>query len=167
MNDYKYKKGQKVHHLAYGIGVIKATSENSRGEKYYSIAFPRMGRIVDVFDEDALTILPASESKVDIEKIIQSVFGRTEEIKAQAEAASKREDKPEAVNHPSHYNVGKIEVIDFIEDKELGFNLGNAVKYIARAEHKAGGAKRIEDLRKAAWYINRQISRWEKEEAAE
>ena len=51
-----------------------------------------------------------------------------------------------AVSHPSHYNVGKIEVIDFIEDKKLNFNLGNAVKYIARCQYKVGGTKRIEDL---------------------
>lgn len=64
------------------------------------------------------------------------------------------------VNHPSHYNSGEIEVIDFIEDKELGFHLGNAVKYISRAGRKNPG-KTIEDLRKAVWYINRQIQRLE------
>lgn len=40
------------------------------------------------------------------------------------------------VNHPPHYTDGKIEVIGFIEDKNLGFHLGNAVKYIARAGKK-------------------------------
>lgn len=62
----------------------------------------------------------------------------------------------DAVQHPSHYNSGKIEVIDFIEDQQLGFNLGNAVKYISRAGKK-DPAKTIEDLEKAVWYINRQI----------
>jgi hypothetical protein len=65
-----------------------------------------------------------------------------------------------AVNHPSHYNVGKIEVIDAIEDWQLGFSLGNAVKYIARAEHKG---KAVEDLQKAAWYLNREIERRQKQ----
>lgn len=37
------------------------------------------------------------------------------------------------VDHPAHYNKGKIEVIDFIEDQQLPFHLGNVVKYIARA----------------------------------
>lgn len=60
------------------------------------------------------------------------------------------------VNHPSHYTDGKIEVIDFIEDKKLGFHLGNAVKYISRAGKK-DPAKTIEDLKKAIWYIQRQI----------
>lgn len=60
------------------------------------------------------------------------------------------------VNHPAHYTDGKIEVIDFIEDKHLGFHLGNAVKYIARAGKK-DPTKYTEDLRKAAWYLNREI----------
>ncbi len=68
----------------------------------------------------------------------------------------------DSVNHPSHYTDGKIEVIDFIEDKKLGFCLGNAIKYIARAGKKKSAMmddkqKEIEDLEKAAWYINRRI----------
>lgn len=62
------------------------------------------------------------------------------------------------VNHPAHYTDGKIEVIDFIEDKNLNYHRGNAVKYIARAGKK-DPAKEIEDLRKASWYINREIDR--------
>ena len=66
----------------------------------------------------------------------------------------------DAVNHPSHYQ-GKIEVIDFIEDKGLGFNLGNCIKYIARAGKK-NPDKRIEDLEKARWYLDREIERVKK-----
>ena len=62
------------------------------------------------------------------------------------------------VNHPSHYTTGKIECIDFIEDKQLGFHLGNAVKYIVRAGKKDPG-KTIEDLEKARWYLNRYIEK--------
>ena len=68
----------------------------------------------------------------------------------------------DAVNHPSHYADGKIEVIDFIEDKGLGFCLGNAVKYISRAGKK-NPEKEIEDLKKAVWYINRRIKELEQE----
>ena len=69
----------------------------------------------------------------------------------------------DTVNHPTHYNVGRIEVIDAIEAWGLGegFNRGNAIKYIARAGHKDS---EIEDLKKAAWYIQREIERLEKEE---
>ena len=65
------------------------------------------------------------------------------------------------INHPSHYTDGKIEVIDFIEEKQLNFHRGNAIKYIARAGKK-NKEKEIEDLKKAAWYINREIQRLEK-----
>lgn len=67
----------------------------------------------------------------------------------------------DAVNHPSHYADGKIEVIDFIEDKGLNFHRGNAVKYICRAGKKSK-EKEIEDLQKAVWYLNREIMRIEK-----
>lgn len=60
------------------------------------------------------------------------------------------------VNHPPHYNQGKFEVIDVIEDWGLGFSTGNAVKYIARAKHKG---TELEDLEKARWYLNREIRR--------
>ena len=67
----------------------------------------------------------------------------------------------DAVNHPAHYTDGKIEVIDFIEDKKLPYHLGNAIKYICRAGKKDPD-KTIEDLQKAAWYINRYIEKLEK-----
>ena len=70
------------------------------------------------------------------------------------------------VNHPSHYTDGKIEVIDFIEDKKLNFNRGNAVKYIARAGKKKY-ENEVEDLEKAAWYINREIERLKKVDCEE
>jgi hypothetical protein len=60
------------------------------------------------------------------------------------------------VDHPNHYNQGAIECIDVIEQLNFGFNLGNALKYIWRCE---GKNKKIEDLRKAIWYIEREIKR--------
>jgi hypothetical protein len=61
---------------------------------------------------------------------------------------------PDPVNHPSHYTQGGIETIDFIEAKNLNYNLGNAVKYITRADHKGN---RLQDLQKAKWYLEREI----------
>ena len=58
------------------------------------------------------------------------------------------------INHPSHYTDGKIEVIDYIEDKKFNYHLGNAIKYISRAGKKGDYA---EDLRKAVWYLQREI----------
>lgn len=66
----------------------------------------------------------------------------------------------EHVNHPKHYNNGKFEVIDVIEDWKLGFCLGNAIKYIGRADHKGN---KLEDLKKAQWYLNREIEQLEKQ----
>lgn len=63
--------------------------------------------------------------------------------------------------NPSHYKDGKIEVIDYIEDKNLGFCLGNAVKYISRAGKK-DKLKEVEDLKKAIWYIERRINELER-----
>jgi hypothetical protein len=63
------------------------------------------------------------------------------------------------VNHPSHYTTGGIETIDFIEAKELDYNLGNVVKYITRADKKG---RKLEDLKKAQWYLNRAVSNLEK-----
>ena len=70
--------------------------------------------------------------------------------------------KDNAVDHPQHYAGTKIEVIEYIEDKNLGFCLGNAIKYISRAGRKESAAmdqkeKTIQDLEKAIWYINRRI----------
>lgn len=46
------------------------------------------------------------------------------------------DNSQDIANMPAHYTDGKIEVIDFIEDKKLGFHLGNTVKYISRAGKK-------------------------------
>ena len=59
------------------------------------------------------------------------------------------------VDQPPHYKDGGIETIDFIEAKKLGFNLGNAIKYISRAGKKNDA---LEDLKKARWYLNREIN---------
>lgn len=97
------------------------------------------------------------------------------------------EEKKEAVNHPSHYQAGEpcqcdttrqlnpdwcithnqsvwhcittLEVINIIEAYKLGFALGNTIKYILRADKKGN---RLQDLRKALWYLNREIQNIEK-----
>ncbi|UXR86193.1 DUF3310 domain-containing protein [Staphylococcus felis] len=67
------------------------------------------------------------------------------------------------VNKPPHYTYGDIEIIDVIEQvikdypPELGFSIGNAIKYISRATHKNGK----EDLAKARWYLERAYKKWE------
>lgn len=61
--------------------------------------------------------------------------------------------------NPPHYRELSPEPIDAIEGWGLGYNLGNAVKYIARAGRKGGPEKRVEDLRKALFYLTREVER--------
>lgn len=70
----------------------------------------------------------------------------------------------EQVDHPKHYNSGKIEAIDVIEDWKLNFSLGCVVKYICRSEYKDST---IQDLEKASWYLTREIERRKKLETEE
>lgn len=63
------------------------------------------------------------------------------------------------VNHPAHYksHPSGIEVIEITE--HMNFNLGNVIKYVLRAEHKGN---QLEDLKKAKWYLTREITRLER-----
>lgn len=72
--------------------------------------------------------------------------------------------KADVVNHPSHYTSGKIEVIRIMEDQLTdeeyrGYIKGQVIKYVTRERHKNG----LEDLKKAAWYLNRLIQKMERE----
>ena len=70
---------------------------------------------------------------------------------------------PEKINHPAHYGGADnpYEAIKVIEAWELGFCLGNVVKYLSRAGRK-DPATELEDLKKALWYLEREISRRER-----
>lgn len=63
-------------------------------------------------------------------------------------------NNPSPVSHPLHYNAHNIEVIDFIQDWELNFTLGNAIKYICRSPYKG---KQIEDIQKAIQYLEFEL----------
>ncbi|WP_436870278.1 DUF3310 domain-containing protein [Staphylococcus shinii] len=69
----------------------------------------------------------------------------------------------DTVNHPSHYNYGDIEVIDFIEqvtkhyNPNVAYHIGNVIKYLSRSPHKNGK----EDVEKAKWYIERAFENWD------
>lgn len=78
--------------------------------------------------------------------------GYTKYAAEKAEAEKAYDNDP--VNHPNHYNRGRIEVIEFMEDQALDLHRANALKYLCRA-----GAKddEILDLKKAVWYLSRKI----------
>ena len=74
------------------------------------------------------------------------------------------------IDHPAHYAKGrKYEPIKVINDWDLNFNLGNTIKYISRAgrkqdfENQDQLSKTLEDLRKARWYLDYEITRLEEE----
>ena len=105
------------------------------------------GNIVKVSDGNEISYVDCS--KVKVEKVIFST------------------NKKEMVNHPDHYHPGTYEAINVIEAWDLNFNLGSAIKYISRCGLKPDAElskkeKALEDLRKAAWYVNREIERLSK-----
>ena len=108
-------------------------------QKYYAYVKLTDGRVAMINENTDFISLPKSTSK-EVEKTL--------------------DDK---VNHPSHYTYGDIEIIEFIEQvtkdykPELAFAIGNAIKYISRANRKNGK----EDLDKARWYLNRAFEKWE------
>lgn len=75
---------------------------------------------------------------------------------------TKHADSTSSVNHPKHYNQYRFEVIDLVED--MTFNSGNGVKYLTRAPFKG---KELEDLKKALWYIKKEIKRVERKQKKE
>ena len=108
-------------------------------QKYYAYVKLTDGKVAMINENTDFISLPKSTSK-EVEKTLD-----------------------EKVNHPSHYTYGDIEIIDFIEQvtkdykPELAFAIGNAIKYISRANRKNGK----EDLDKARWYLNRVFEKWE------
>lgn len=113
----------------------------------------RKAELTSNADEEAVNKLELETVKksIDLEMIILKVLEEH-----QKEFKKSKNDVTDNINHPSYYNSGNIEVIDYIQDKKLGFCLGNAIKYISRAGLKNKDTK-VEDLKKAIWYIEREI----------
>lgn len=91
---------------------------------------------------------------ISVYKIVPKVTTRP---LTRAEIGALGDDIADRVNNPPHYNTGKIETITFIEDKDLNYRLGNVVKYVTRAGKKVGSDP-VEDLKKARWYLDREIN---------
>ena len=124
--------------------VLMTKARASYKEQYGESIEERMIRLRDFAKRRAMARpianLPEGMTEADVKEIVADVN--------QAIA------QHDAVNNPAHYTAGGIETIDFIEAKQLGYNLGNVVKYITRADHKGN---KLEDLRKAQWYLTRAI----------
>lgn len=135
-----------------GCGVTfthKKEKAQGRWPKYCPECLPKYSKVPKKKKVDAtLANMAAKRKEVDVTlaNMIANTLGEPE-VKVV-------ELKEDVINHPSHYTRGKIEVIDFIEDQQLPYHLGNVIKYIARAGYKGD---KLEDLKKARWYLDRYI----------
>lgn len=120
--------------------VHKKEKAQGRWPKYCPECLPKYSKVPK---KKEVVVEPVAQTIA--EKVVQT-------IEEQAVELPKKED---VINHPSHYTRGKIEVIDFIEDQQLPYHLGNVIKYIARAGYKGD---KLEDLKKARWYLDRYIN---------
>ena len=124
------------------------------------------GKCLSIFDatedeiDEAIRLIASKDShdkaieSLELENVEPDI--EHEEIDLSVVEESIASESIEDPINPSWYKDGKIEVIEFIEDKDLGYCLGNAVKYIARAGKK-DPTKEVEDLEKAKWYVERRI----------
>lgn len=123
------------------------------------------GEVFEYICDYPIEVVVVPLKRVDNTRLsVKDLYDKYEHQKTQSAELDYEEPKEESnnVNHPSHYTDGKIEVIDYIEDKKFGYCLGNAIKYISRAGKK-NKDKEIEDLQKAIWYIERRIKELKEE----
>ena len=155
---YNYIKKIKIQQLANEIGGAKIRMQSPERmqstDHVVSLSpipdifkSPRQGETVDNVNHPPHYKVGRAKIRMQSPERMQSPL--PDEFKS-----SRESEIVDNVNHPPHYKVGGIETIDFIEAKKLNYNLGNAIKYLARADHKNN---REEDLKKARWYLDREI----------
>ena len=121
--------------------IHKKEKAQGRWPKYCPECLPKYSKV------------PKKQKEKEIVVTLANMVAKTlEEPEVKVVELPKNED---VINHPSHYTRGKIEVIDFIEDQQLPYHLGNVIKYISRAGYKGD---KLEDLKKARWYLDRYIN---------
>ena len=128
-----------------GVAIPKAVRKSAWATKMYTTNKSIMEHIaphIPVYEDSVEHVTPKRLAEI------------TFELTKGRPAIMEIEPPVDPVNHPAHYKAGGIETIDFIEAKKLGYNLGNVVKYITRADLKGN---RTQDLEKALWYLKREI----------
>lgn len=133
-----------------GCGVTfvhKKEKAQGRWPKYCPECLPKYSKVPKKKEVD-VTLENMAAKRKEVDETLANMIAKTLE---EPEVKAVEED---VINHPSHYTRGKIEVIDFIEDQQLPYHLGNVIKYIARAGYKGD---KLEDLKKARWYLDRYI----------
>lgn len=167
----------KIRDLKIGNYVVV----NDLGAGKYSSGMRVIGKVVKIDpcgNSAIIESLPKHRYEItdfnDFDLWTKSIEDKTEHIGFDKENTEKsrkllsndvqQRKRNDTVNHPSHYNYGDIEVIDFIEqvtkhyNPNVAYHIGNAVKYLARSPHKNGK----EDVAKARWYIERAYENWDK-----
>lgn len=119
--------------------IHKKEKAQGRWPKYCPECLPKYSKVPKKKVDATLANMAAKRKEVDV--TLANMIANT---LVEPEVKVVEED---VINHPSHYTRGKIEVIDFIEDQQLLYHLGNVIKYIARAGHKGD---KLEDLKKSA-----------------
>lgn len=116
---------------------------------------------VEIFGATDMPSAPADLRVADPETQAQEEQAQAPaQVQTQAPEQKGSDSRFDPVDNPAHYCEGRTYMpIDVIEDWELGFNLGNAVKYIARAGRKGDA---LEDLKKARFYLDREIGTMER-----
>ena len=144
---------------------------NDLGASKYSSGMRVIGKVVEIDpcgNSAIISSLPDHNYEItdfnDFELWAKEIENKTESMRLNKQSNDLQQRKrKDAVNHPSHYNYGDIEVIDFIEqvtkyyNPNVAYHIGNAIKYLARSPHKNGK----EDVDKARWYIERAFENWE------
>ena len=144
---------------------------NDLGAGKYSSGMRVIGKVVEIDpcgNSAIISSLPDHNYEItdfnDFELWAKEIENKTESMRLNKQSNDLQQRKrKDAVNHPSHYNYGDIEVIDFIEqvtkhyNPNVAYHIGNAIKYLARSPHKNGK----EDIQKAKWYIERAFENWE------
>lgn len=134
--------------------ICPASCENCNG----NCEFHYKKYLNEEIEVDKSKLKDADVESITIGQALQSIYDIPPQIKINSDKIKEVED---VVNHPSHYTDGNIEVMDFIEDKQLNFARGNVIKYVSRAGKKDPN-KELEDLLKSMWYLNREIERLKK-----
>ena len=144
---------------------------NDLGASKYSSGMRVIGKVIEIDDKGNYAIiesLPKHRYEItdfnDFELWAKEIENKTERMGLDKQSNDLQQRKRnDTVNHPSHYNRGKIEAIVIIEQIasaypiKVALSIGNTVKYLIRAPFKNG----VEDLKKAQWYLNRAIKNWD------
>lgn len=162
MNDFTISRDEAMKHLHSGTEkLLEKHGAGKHSPDYESGWFNAFFGVQDIIHE-ILNMKPFEDAAKTKPRCVVVLVRRPCPVENEADETDQHAFAPAAkhsgnsIDHPDYYNTGKIEVIDFLEDQNLPFHLGNAVKYICRAGKKDPN-KTVEDLKKAAWYINRYI----------